>query len=222
MIVYITRHGQRAFSPPEVEEDPEFPRQDRPLSALGREQARLLGEYLVAIGFSGAIYASPYRRTAQTGDIISAALGSAFYPSAPIREMVTDAENMARFSGLTLEALCEELEHLAPDATLAYPWWTMEDEEDEDVQARVGPFIDHLVGCNRDDVLLVGHGASAGAATRHLLTYCNDVPDAIPLTWHCALTAFRCSEGTNGRILSCDLLMLQDTTHLGARPKSIL
>ena len=214
MIVYITRHGQPAFPPPEVEEDPEDPQRDRPISDLGCQQARLLGERLASIGFAGRIYSSPYRRTCQTADIICEALGSEFQPSALFREIVQRAETIAAFTGLTLEDLRTEFAHLAQDATLAYPWWTTEIEDSEAVRARVAPYVDHLVVCAEDDVLLVGHGASTGAATRHLLSHCKSVPDEIPLTWNCALTAFHCLVGVNGEMAGCDLLMLQDTAHM--------
>ena len=82
------------------------------------------------------------------------------------------------------------------------------------MRARVAPFVDHLVATESDDVLLVGHGASTGAATRYLLTHCERVPDEIPLTWNCALTAFRCIARADGEILSCEMIMLQDTSHM--------
>lgn len=214
MIVYITRHAQPAFPPPEVEEDPEFPSSDRPISELGREQARLLGLRMEAIGFGGGIRASPYRRTCQTANIICEALGSQFRPAAPFREIVQREETILAFSGLTLAELQDEFAHLTPGSALAYPWWTTELEDSDVVRARVAPFVDHLVATGSDDVLLVGHGASTGAATRYLLTHCEDVPDDIPLTWNCALTAFRCSAGANGEIASCEMIMLQDTTHM--------
>jgi len=214
MIVYITRHGQPSFPPPEIEEDPEFPSGDRPLSALGREQARLLGRRLAASGFRGLIFSSPYRRTAMTADLIAEALGSTFVPAAPIREIVTAPNNIRDFRGLTIEALRLEFQQVAPDATLHYPWWTADAEENQDVRARVGPFIDWLVANTRRDVLLVGHGASAGAATRHLLARCTTTPEEIPLTWNCALTAFRCDGVADDGAGACELLLLQDTRHL--------
>ena len=74
MIVYVTRHGQPLQRTQAQKEDPEFPPGDPPLSALGREQAQRLGECLKVLGFAGTIYASPYRRTAETADEIAEVL----------------------------------------------------------------------------------------------------------------------------------------------------
>ena len=175
MIVYITRHGQPLQLPADVA-DPEFPRHDPPLTPLGEAQATALGRRLRALGFRGRIYTSPYRRTVLTAERIAAELDTVHYPEVAIREIVKRAENMVGFRGLTLDALRAEFGRVAPDATLPHPWWTPHAEDDAAVLARVAPFLERLLERREGDVLLVGHGASVGAATRFFLARCAPVP----------------------------------------------
>ena len=70
MKVYVTRHGQVATDA-EYYGDVNYPRGDMPLSPLGREQAKLLGERLKKEGFNGRIFASPFIRTMETAELIS-------------------------------------------------------------------------------------------------------------------------------------------------------
>jgi len=78
MIIHITRHGQ--VDPPALAkgEDPDYPRGDAPISDLGRTQARLLGQRLRELGFSGVIHSSPYRRTIETAHATIDELHSSF------------------------------------------------------------------------------------------------------------------------------------------------
>lgn len=206
MIVYITRHGQPLLRSAD-EADPEFPRHDPPLTPLGEAQARALGRRLREMGFSGRIYTSPYRRTAQTSERIAEELGAWHYPEAAIREIVKREEQMVGFVGLTLEELRAEFPRIAPDASLPHPWWTPHAEDAAAVLARVAPFLEALLANGQEDVLLVGHGASVGAATRFLLQRCPEGPEELPLSWNCALTAFRVGA-------TCEVLYLRDTSHL--------
>ena len=153
------------------------------------------------------LLASPYRRTALTAERIAAELDTVHYPEVAIREIVKRAENMVGFRGLTLDALRAEFGRVAPDATLPHPWWTPHAEDDAAVLARVAPFLERLLERREGDVLLVGHGASVGAATRFFLARCAPVPEEMPLSWNCALTAFRVGE-------PCETLLIRDTTHL--------
>jgi len=205
MIIYLTRHGQ----PMPFVDRPEGCREDPPLSALGRAQARRLGERLVALGFRGAIYASPYRRTAETADVIAATLGTVFHPAPDIRETVVyrgSGLTIDGFIGMTLAQLRERFPQLAPDARLPYPWWTREAETAEAVEARVCPFLDHLLAEGKD-TLLIGHGASIDASVRCLL---RDRPEAlarVPPNWNCQLTAIHMASPP-------EPLLLMDTAHL--------
>lgn len=209
MIVYVTRHGQPLQRTQAQKEDPEFPPGDPPLSALGREQAQRLGEHLKALDFAGTIYASPYRRTAETADGIAEVLDTGFYPEPALREVVKVASQMRDFEGLTSEGLRCVSSRLAPDAALPYPWWTLEAETSDGVLARVRPFLDHLIRGKDGDVLLVGHGASVGASMRYLLESRPEVLSRLGPGWNCALTAIRVTP-------RMEPLLLRDTTHLAS------
>ena len=212
MIIYITRHGQPApFAEPEKQMPPgQHPREDPPLSALGREQARLLGERLKKLGFAGAIYASPYCRTSETADVIAATLGATFHPQPAIREYVVrrgEGLSIDGFVGQGLDGLRARFPRLAADATLPYPWWTTAPEAPEDVEARVRPFLDALIQRGERDALLVGHGASVGACVRFLLRHAPAAFVSMGRDWYCHLTAIRVTPRV-------EPLLLADVEHL--------
>lgn len=206
MRIYITRHGQPRLRAAE-EADPEFPRHDPPLSELGMAQATALGRRLRGMGFAGRIYTSPYRRTAATAQLIAEELGTVFHLEPAIREIVKREEQMVGLCGLALEGLRAEFPRLAPDATLAYPWWTPQAEDGDAVLARVRPFLERLVAGRDGDALLIGHGASVHAATRFFLERCERLPEEMPPSWNCALTAFRVGH-------AWEAVLLRDTAHL--------
>lgn len=206
MIVYITRHGQPWLSSTKDGGDPEYPPGDPPLSALGRDQARLLGARLRAIGFSGSILASPYWRTAETANLVAEELGATFRVEAAIREIVKVPEQMAAFRGLAVAELRATFPRLAPDATLGYPWWTTEAETSEMVLARVGQFL-RARHPDEGDVLLVGHGASVSACIRYFLNPYPDVLARVENNWNCGLTGIQVAPHFKP-------LLLADTAHL--------
>ncbi|HIC67986.1 MAG TPA: histidine phosphatase family protein [Candidatus Latescibacteria bacterium] len=191
MIIHITRHGQ--VDPPALAkgEDPDYPRGDAPISDLGRTQARLLGQRLRELGFSGVIHSSPYRRTIETAHIISEIIDVAVVPSAPMREVVMSETQMDGFRGATIDELHSSFSRVDSAAHCFYPWWTSRVESPDDVEARVAPFVDQ-VAADGIDALLVGHGASTGGAIRHIMRH--GTPDGLPHDdpgWNCALTSFR-------------------------------
>jgi broad specificity phosphatase PhoE len=180
------------------------------LSDLGREQALLLGERLKKLGFTGAIYASPYRRTSETADVIAATLGATFYPQPAIREYVVrrgDGLSIDGFVGQRLDDLRTRFSHLAADAALPHPWWTTESEDSGDVEARVRPFLDSLIRRGEGDALLVGHGASVGACVRYLLRDDHAALASMGRDWYCHLTAIRVAPRV-------EPLLLTDVEHL--------
>ena len=156
MKIYLTRHGQVAVT--HFIGNVQYPVGDMPLSPLGREQAAYLGAYMKHLGFTGKIYASPYRRALETAQVIADHTGSLIVPWAPMREVVRSVKGMLEFTGLTLEQIKEEYPSIDPEAKLAYPWWTTELEGTEDVIARVRAGLDALNP--QEDIMLVGHGAS--------------------------------------------------------------
>ena len=168
MIRYITRHGQVA-NYISREGGHLYPPGDPPLSALGREQARLLGIHMRKIGFHGRIISSPFMRTLETAECIAKETGAVITPFAPIREIFQTQESADAFRGLTLEQIRSRYCWIDANAVLPYPWWCGADgrphqETFSEVQARVNESLaqlDRLFGDT--DLLLVGHGASVGA-----------------------------------------------------------
>ena len=69
MELVLVRHGL----PMRVENEPGTPA-DPPLSDIGREQARLVGEWLAPEGFD-AVYSSPMRRAVETAEPLAQRLG---------------------------------------------------------------------------------------------------------------------------------------------------
>lgn len=156
MKIYLTRHGQVAVT--QFVENVQYPVGDMPLSPLGREQAAYLGAYMKHLGFKGKLYTSPYARALETAQVIAEHTGSLIVPWAPMREVVRNTKTMLEFTGLTLEQIKQRYPSIDPTSELAYPWWTTQVETTEDVIARVRAGIDALDP--RDDIMLVGHGAS--------------------------------------------------------------
>ena len=169
MIRYITRHGQvEDYRKPEANHL--YPPGDIPLSDLGRKQARLLGERLKTMGFSGRIISSPYDRTLETSNIIAKILGVKVTPFALVREKILSQRHADGFVGLTLEQIREKFDCIDEDAELEYPWWHAPGipariENNDEVRARVryGLELLELLYPN-EDLLIVSHGASASAA----------------------------------------------------------
>ncbi len=160
MKVYIVRHGQPV--PRGAIEDPFFPVGDPPLTELGREQARLVGERLKSMGFNGDILASPYRRAMETADVIADVLGLKVKVYPVIREMMMRPTETAKdFPGMTIEEIKRTFKNVTEDSELEYPWWTLHHEETADVIDRIREGISQLE--LKKDTLFVCHGASSYA-----------------------------------------------------------
>ncbi|MBR7138127.1 MAG: histidine phosphatase family protein [Lentisphaeria bacterium] len=168
MILRITRHGQPALADMPKGANYELPDNDYVLTPLGREQAELLGKHLQKENFKGRIISSPYARTIETASIIGAICGVTVAPEPRIQEILFF--DQPRCPGMTMEEIRKNFPGIAPDATLEYPWIIPRGpESNEDVEKRVWPFLDELLAHPpKEDILLVGHGASVGAATSYL------------------------------------------------------
>lgn len=189
MVIHIARHGQPAIS-----SHTEAPRGDPPLTSLGREQARRLGERLRDEGFHGPIIASPYLRTAETADAVAEVLDQEFRVDARMREF-TNVEKIDAFEGMRGEELEVRFQRLRKPVDLAYPWWSLgrtHRESAEELIERVRPMIEELFLSEATQALLVGHGASTGACMRCLIS-----PGEIESLrkghahWNCSLTSIR-------------------------------
>ena len=107
MIRYITRHGQVADDAEYINGNVSLPKGEVPLSALGREQAVLLGKFLKRRNFTGKILASPLWRTMETAELIATETGSSIYPVGWMHEIFADQEYIDEYNGSPLEKLRE-------------------------------------------------------------------------------------------------------------------
>ena len=171
MKLYVTRHGQVADDAEYIDGNVSLPKGEVPLSALGREQAILLGKFLKKRNFHGTILSSPLWRTMETAELIVEETGATIRPVGWMHEIFANQDYIDEYDGSTVEQLRAVYPHTAKDATLAHPWWTLKAETSDDVKTRVRAGIDALIaehGKTDEEYLLVGHGASAGAANRYL------------------------------------------------------
>lgn len=200
MLRYITRHGQIA---PESEfvGNHLYPAGEDPLSELGREQARLLGERLKEQGFNGVILASPYMRTLETANIIAEITDLRVIPFAPIREIFKTEEQIAEYKGLTLDEMLEKYSRVDENATLEYPWWTPDIESVDEVLERIKAGVKIAESAYPDrEILYVGHGASSNA-----LIDAYGIPKRMhPFLFNCALS-YADPENSDFRPVHCDL-----------------
>lgn len=171
MKIYLARHGQVSLEAKYRNGDAFLPRGEHYLSPLGREQATLLGKFLANRNFHGTIYASPFWRTMETAEIIARETQSTILPATWIHEILMDQSFLDDFRGTPLDQLKEWYPHIAQNAVMEFPWWPLKPEDSDIVMKRVSAGIDKLLdeyGSTDEEILLVGHGASIGAANDYL------------------------------------------------------
>jgi len=168
MRIFITRHGQVADDADYLG-DVAYPKGDIPLSPLGREQARLLGERLKNEGFSGVIYSSPFMRTMETAEIIAVEVGAKIIPTPAFHEIFRAEDTVRQFVGKNLAELRRSFSGIAENVSMPQHWWATKAESAEDVRFRVAIALTEIMSDNTEDVLLVGHGASLSAMCAYLL-----------------------------------------------------
>ena len=184
MKIFVTRHGQVADNA-EYLGDVAFPKGDIPLSRLGCEQARLLGERLRSEGFSGVIYSSPFLRTMQTADIIARMTGSTVVPTPAFHEIFRSDSMISEFEGKSSEELKALFPEVVKEGDLPEHWWTEKTEDAEAVRYRVSLALEDIMQNATGDVLLVGHGASVDAMLTFLTSGINHTP-----FYNCSYTVF--------------------------------
>lgn len=138
----------------------DFPKGDVPLSELGKKQAVCLGKVLHDSNFTGIIISSPYNRTMTTANLVAKECGVPVYMDSALREIVTKAESISEFQGMTAEKLKEQFSEVASDAVLEYPWWTVETDTREVIAKRLEDFWNKILSMGYEEILVVGHGAS--------------------------------------------------------------
>ena len=184
--VYVTRHGQVG--------DKRYYKsasgiRDIMLTDLGREQAKLLGEYLIKEKkFNGTIMVSPFHRTTETGLIVAEMLGKKVLLEPGIQEIapgkkgkvMTGAEISAAFSGKAI-----------PGSAFTDDWRCF-NEDHAARQERVSKAIDRILKETKGDILLVSHGGTCGNIFKAL----NDkrpskkVKSGGGKPWNCSLSIF--------------------------------
>ena len=185
--IYIARHGQVAEES-EYLGDVAFPKGDMSLSALGREQARLLGTRLREEGFAGIIYSSPFMRTMETADIIAKEVGATVIPTPAFHEIFRGQGMVDEFVGKSVDDLKKTFSTVATDAEMPLRWWTDMIETSEDVRYRVAMVLRENIITDPAadaDILLVGHGASVDA----MCVYLTGEVDTTPF-FNCSYTLF--------------------------------
>lgn len=174
--IWVIRHGQRAKVTA-----PDF---DPALTAEGRRQAELAGEYLKKLNFQGKIYASPYRRTLETASIIAGILEKPVYIAPFLQEFI-------RFPGRhkirerSIGELKELFPLLAEGQTLPDNWPVSQAETLESVKIRYRDGVEKLSG----EVLLVTHGALLKAAHMHA-TGRSGSGKWEKMNWNCSLSLY--------------------------------
>lgn len=185
MIHYIALHGQ-ATKPTPTNSGILPPTTDLPLSDLGREQARLLGNRMKKLGFHGKIVSSPYLQTMETAQIIAEITDTSIIPSASMREPFGKDGNAYEYRGTPIEILRERFFRIAPSASLPYPWWEPSAESAEKVRNRVRSGYDLI--CEKypdEELLFIGHTASVSVLTD--LLGISSQYRTVP--YHCSLSA---------------------------------
>ena len=210
MIIHVTRHAQPAPYVPKPGNDPQIPPGDKDISELGTRQAQWLGERLIELGFKGMIHSSPYHRTMQTAQVVADVIDAQILPEIAIQEYVPNP-GLPGGRGQTIEHIHGRYSRVVPSATMPYPWFFTGPEQQPEVQARVKPFIDRIVSEQKEDVLLVGHGATIWACMSVIIDLgevVGEVPEA-GTGWNCSLSSYEVTPDLSTRVMR-----LFDVSHM--------
>ena len=120
MRIFETTHGQ--VLPKEYyKSDFSLPIGNIPLTALGKEQAKLLAKRLKDFNFQGVIFSSPYDRAMQTASIVTKELGAKLIPLVSLREIVTRVDEF--YHGERAETLAKNYPLAYFDEDFPNIWW---------------------------------------------------------------------------------------------------
>jgi broad specificity phosphatase PhoE len=133
-----------------------------PLTARGREQARVAARRIARRFGPAVVIASPYARARETAGIIATALGLPLEIEPNLFER--------RFGSLAGESYDVETAALAFDPIARWAWRPPGGGESfEDVRSRIAPVLNRLARENRDrELVVVSHGAVMLTAWIHL------------------------------------------------------
>lgn len=164
--LYLARHGQRLdtvqkhwFTSYDNEYDP-------PLSELGLQQARLLGQGLVTEPID-VIISSPYLRALQTAEAIATVLGQGFYVDMGLGEWQGKAMMPKPPALLEPAHHCPSLSKMdLSHCSTVFPSYP---ESVDEVFERYHKTVIRLLDIYTGNLLLVGHGRVV-TGTAHVLT----------------------------------------------------
>ena len=192
--IYLTRHGQVG--------DKNFynaTARETMITPLGREQASLLGDYLIKkYKFNGTIMVSPLYRTVETGIIVADKLNKKVILEPGIQEIATGPKQ-GRF------IKPEMMNKLFPNKTIPGKTfndnWRVFDENAAKRQQRVAQALDRILAETKGDILLVSHGGTCGSIIKYLNSkMVKGVKPVRGMTWNCSLFVFNMNE--NDQVIS--------------------
>lgn len=168
MKIYITRHGQVDLNAEYFNGDVTLPKGEVAISELGKQQATLLGKRMKELGFRGKILSSPLLRTMETAELVARETGSVIIPTPWFHEIFWNPEEIKIYRGYNVKELKSFFPHVDENAVMEEVWWATQVETNEMVYERVAKGIEKYLKEGDEDILLVGHGASSGAAHDYL------------------------------------------------------
>ena len=200
MKIYLARHGQPALDGMPPGSNYELPDNDYTLTALGREQAYLLGKHLKSLNFTGKVFSSPYARTMETASIAAEVCCLDVHPEPRLQELRFTPEPPC--PGMTLEELRKNYPNISPESSMPYPWILPDGPETfEDVKKRVFPYIEELITSPpADEVLLVGHGATV-SAIKNFMTDKAQYTGYPGYNWNASLCIFEVASADEVKII---------------------
>ena len=190
--IYVTRHGQVEPKNKQLSFTTASGARDIKLTDLGREQAKLLGGYLVKRKkFKGTIYVSPFYRTTETGIIIADMIGKKVLLEPGIQEIAGGKKGKV----MTGAEINELFKGKAVPGSAFTDDWRIGGENNEARQLRVEKAIDRIIKESKGDVLLVSHGGTVSDIVKAFNKKL--APGVKPLkgtVWNCSLFRFELND----------------------------
>ena len=183
--ILIIRHGQRAPIAGREDGDP-------PLTADGRKQAELAGQYLRKLNFRGRIIASPYRRTLETASLIVRSTGGRILVCPEIQEFMR-GKGKPHIKQRTVAELRQEFPLIAETATLNFPWAISGPETLFTLPDRIERALCSVAYPDPEsDVLLVSHGALLKGLDLLMKGIRGpELPKWKTVNWNCSISEYR-------------------------------